>query len=102
VRMDRACVSHKHLGRVLRTDPLERMGRVYERCVRMDLVCGLQEGIGVVAVAVAGRGRCSRSGRIRRILLDCYLHVSDIPLNTQSRLTRVLRIASLDTTTACS
>jgi len=40
--MDRAYVSHRHLGRVLRMDPLERMGLVYERCERMDLVCGLQ------------------------------------------------------------
>jgi hypothetical protein len=84
VRMDQACglerkgrvyVSHKRLGRVLRMDPLGHMGPVYERCLRMDLVCGLQEGTD--AVAVVDKDHCSRSGRIRRILLDCYLKVSD-------------------------
>jgi hypothetical protein len=74
-RMDRAYVNCRHLGLVLRMDPLGHMGRVYGRCVHMDLVCGLREGIDVVAVA--GKGRYSRSGRIRRILLDCYLQVSD-------------------------
>jgi len=75
VRMDRAYVSRRHLGLVLRMHRLGRMGPVYERCGRMGPVYGLQEGIDVVAVA--GKGRCSRSGRIRRILLDCYLQVSD-------------------------
>jgi hypothetical protein len=74
-RKGRAYVNCSHLGRVLRMDPLEHMGRVYGRYVHMDLVCGLQEGIDVVAVA--GKGRDSRSGRIRRILLDCCLKVSD-------------------------
>lgn len=75
VRMDRAYVRHRHLERVTRMDPLEHMDQVYEHCVRMDLVCGLQEGTDVVAVV--GKGRCSHSERIRRILLDCYLQVSD-------------------------
>jgi hypothetical protein len=74
-RMDRVYVSHKRLGRVLRMDRLGRMGRVYGRCLRMGLVCGLQEGTD--AVAVVDKDHCSRSGRNRRILLDCYLQVSD-------------------------
>jgi hypothetical protein len=74
-RKGRAYVNCSHLGRVLRMDPLGHMGRVYGRYVHMDLVCGLQEGIGVVAVA--GKGRYSHSGRIRRSPLDCCLQVSD-------------------------
>jgi hypothetical protein len=74
-RKGRACVRHKRLVRVSRMDRLGRMGPVYERCVHMDLVCGLRVGIDVVAAV--GKGRYSRSGRIRRILLDCYLQVSD-------------------------
>ena len=74
-RKDRVYASCRHLGLVLRMGRLGRMCRVYGRYVHMDLVCGLQEGIGVVAVA--GKGRYSRSGRIRRILLDCCLQVSD-------------------------
>jgi hypothetical protein len=84
VRMDQACglerkdqvyASCRRLERVMRMDPLEHMGRVYGHCVHMDLVCGLQEDIGVAAAV--GKGRYSRSERIRRILLDCCLLVSD-------------------------
>jgi hypothetical protein len=84
VRMDRACglerkdrvyASCRHLALVLRMNPLGHMGRVYGRCVHMDLVCGLQEDIGVAAAV--GKGRYSRSERIRRILLDYCLQVSD-------------------------
>ena len=74
-RMDRAYVDCRHLGRVLRKDRLGRMGRVYEHCVRMDLVCGLQEGTDVVAAV--GKGRCNHSEHIRHNLLDYCLQVSD-------------------------
>ena len=99
-RRDRAYVNHKRLGRVSCMDPLERTGRVSGHCERMDLVCAWQEGIDVVAAV--DKGRCSRFGRIRCILLDCCLEVSDTSTASRSRLTRVLRIACLDTSTTCS
>jgi hypothetical protein len=74
-RMDRVYVDCRHLGRVWRMGRLGHMGRVYGRCVRMDLVCGLQEGTDVAAAV--GKGRCSHSGRNHRILLDYCLLVSD-------------------------
>jgi hypothetical protein len=61
--------------RVSRMDRLGRMGPVYEHCVRIVLACGLREGIDVAAAF--GKDHCSRSGRIRRILPDCCLQVSD-------------------------
>ena len=99
-RRDRAYVSHKRRGRVSCMHPLERKDRVYGRCERMDLACEWQEGTDVVAAV--GKGRCSHSGRIRQILLDCCLQVSDTSTASRSRLTRVLRIASLDTSATCS
>ena len=99
-RRDRAYVSHKRQGRVLCIDPLGRKGRVYGRYERMDLACEWQEGTDVVAAV--GKGRCSHSGRTRCILLDCCLQVSDTFTASRSRLTRVLGIASLDTSTTCS
>lgn len=84
--MGRACVSRKLLERRLRMGRLERRDLVYGRYVRMDLVCELRVGIGVVVVA-ADTDRCSRfEHMLRRILLDYYLFVSSSIRNVGSNL----------------